>query len=700
LTVTGPQDPHDAHPAGQDPVRPHGESPAEEATRDAEAAAASIDDALEPQVEERLEEAKAWEPAAWEPHAPASIDSTPEAEDADAEDPTADIPSVAEVIDAAEDREPTGQDQTHDDAGSAPGLASPESSLEAPEDGPAASDTEAEDPDDTAIGARGAWAAPATSVMGVAASESADADPSPATQALPPIAAPADADPSPATQALPPIAAPATEAMDVAPPTDPGTEAMDVAPPAVAFAAAGADAQTPGAEPDRAALAAAFPSTPFGNVSPSAHPAASSFEASPGGPGESDLDATMLHAPLLPPTPQPQAPIPGYGQAPAGAPALRPRGADRRAPEKKKTPVWAILVGAVIGAALIVGIVLLAWQPWEKTPTAAPSTAPATSASPSSGAPGEVLPGSPAAAVQDLGQALIKGDAATALGLLDESLTAPARDVDDSLLSNEAYAAAKNRPTAVKIDPASTSAVADDVTSTRVTAVVTQNGKDVRTTFQVRRATAASQWFVDPSALPTLRVSNASGTTIKVNGADVKVPGTAGDYSTARFRVLPGSYSVEGKADTFTSFAKATTLNASITTLGTSGSTNAGSVSMKPERTDAFRTAATKAVNAWLDKCAASTSMKPANCPFSGPTTFEGAKVTDVKWSIVQRPTLDFHDYGIGAETVSGSGGSAKVTAKAKVDGQQQSVSGSVTGFSFRGTLTVKGKNVTFAPSA
>ncbi|WP_394160396.1 hypothetical protein [Galactobacter valiniphilus] len=693
--MTGPQDHDDARPAGQDPVRPHEELPADEAaTEAAELAelAESIEDALEPEVEERLDEAKAWEPTAWEPHAPTTVGEAPAEEHSILdEDPTVSIPSVAEVIDAAEDREPTAADALHDGADApsspAPAPAGPAAwqdrfaaaNAEAPE----AAGEDDEDPEDTAIRDRGAWASAAVtgvaSVGGTAAASDLPAAPA------------ADQDPQPATQALPPIAAPAEE---------PATQAMDVAPPAATPEAAAAPH-----EPTQAELAAAFPSTPFGLVSPGAKQPTSGIHAlaapaGPGGPGETDLDATMLHAPLLPPTPQPQAPIPGYGETPAGTPAMRPRGAERRAPEKKKTPVWAILVGALIGAALIVGIVLLAWQPWDKTPTADPSTGPSQSQPTQNTAPGEVADGSPAAAVRDLGEALAKGDATTALGLLDESLTAPARDVDNALLSNEAYAAAKNRPTAIKIDPASTAAVAEDTTSARVTAVVTQNGKDVPTTFQVRRSTTTGPWFVDPSTLPTIRVSNASGTTIKVNGADVKVPGTAGDYSTTRFRVLPGSYAVEGKADAFTSFAKAETLNAPITALGTEGSANAGSVSLKPKRTDQFKTAATKAVDAWLDKCAASKDMKPSGCPFSGPTTFEGAKVTDVKWSIDQRPTLSFHDYGIGAETVSGSGGTASVSGKAKVDGEDRSVSGKVSGFSFRGTLTVKGKDITFAPAS
>lgn len=507
---------------------------------------------------------------------------------------------------------------------------------------------------------------------------------------------------------------PGPQEHDDALPAEKGDETRrenDAAPEADAAMRAPGDDPAPAEDADDTVIRAAEtgePTAPLPEADfdhPSGYPAPGDDAGEPGdlddAPAEGEARSEEAAAPLpdpLPPVPPAAAASPAETDSAQGSQPPVTRSGGHRAAPNRRFPLWAVIVGAIAVIAIIAGLIAYAVASSHAPSGPQPAPAPTTSsAPPSQKADAEgIVDGSPAAAVRDLGAALSKGDATTALGLIADTATVAGENMAPTLLSNANYGAAKNRPTAVDIDPASLGVPAPEVIRARVTAEVTQAGKKTRVTFDVARASADAPWKISPAALPTVAVGGASGTTIRVNGKDVKVPGSPGDYITTRFQVLPGSYAVGGRGDKFTTFGKPKTVGIAPSALGTRPPSSAPAVQLTAERTDAFKKAAIAAVDAWLNECAKSTSTAPANCPLRSESSYQGAPITNVEWSIDRRPALTFDDYGVGEDSVTGRNGRAIMTGQAKVGGRTQDIKGTLDNFVYRGDLTVKGDEVTF----
>jgi hypothetical protein len=78
------------------------------------------------------------------------------------------------------------------------------------------------------------------------------------------------------------------------------------------------------------------------------------------------------------------------------------------------------------------------------------------------------------------------------------------------------------------------------------------------------------------------------------------------------------------------------------------------------------RAATEPQVRAYLDKCAASTSLWPAHCPFAGPISVQA---TDVHWKITAFPVLKFQLDNDGNGRVDSTGGRALVTGRFDLPG-------------------------------
>ncbi|RKW69556.1 hypothetical protein [Galactobacter caseinivorans] len=351
----------------------------------------------------------------------------------------------------------------------------------------------------------------------------------------------------------------------------------------------------------------------------------------------------------------------------------------------------AIIAGAVVVALAIGLFVFFQWLQ--------PKAAPRAAEDPASSGAEAGTGGTPADAVTKLGTALKAGDAKTALALLDFTSVTATGGTGHPLLEQSIYKAAKDRPTALEIDPDSLAVPSAQAKTAMVTATATQAGKSVPLTLNLTREAPSDPWKISLASLPSIELSDAGGSTLKVNGEDVKLPGAPDDYTTQRLFVLPGEYSLERKDDKYTEYPKAKTVAADVAALSsesTGDKRRVGSLSFKGKHNKAFKKDATKVVNAWLDKCVASTDMAPAKCPFSAPTTYQGAAVTAASWELTIPPKLSFSDDGTGETTVDGTGGTAKVAGTAKIDGEDTAVRGTVSSFGFKGDLVVKDNKLKF----
>ncbi|WP_144760637.1 hypothetical protein [Curtobacterium sp. 9128] len=202
---------------------------------------------------------------------------------------------------------------------------------------------------------------------------------------------------------------------------------------------------------------------------------------------------------------------------------------------------------------------------------------------------------------------------------------------DDVLLTDAAYAKATSRITGYRIAATETT---DD--SATVGAYLTQGGRQVPATFTLERT--GTDWGVFPEwelEAPDLGavdvvVQAPAGTTVTVAGQRVTT-GKGGDVT---LRALPGSYDVGvdgGKWFT------ADTQRAEVQGFRTGDSTP---VTMTTTLTADGTTAATNAVNAWVDGCVASTSTAPDGCSFYAYGENPANTYTNQKWTLDARPTV------------------------------------------------------------
>lgn len=241
-------------------------------------------------------------------------------------------------------------------------------------------------------------------------------------------------------------------------------------------------------------------------------------------------------------------------------------------------------------------------------------------------------------------------------GHLSDALEAAGidRDRDDVLLTDAAYAEAGDKITAHRI----TSVEQRDDRAT-VRALLTQAGRSVPATFELERAGTDwgvfPVWELQPPSLGTVSVvvQGPARSAVTVAGADV----TTSRLGAVSLRALPGSYGVRVDGGEWFTAEDAT---AAVRGFGAPSEP----VTLATGLTDAGKQAASKAVDAWVDGCVASTSTAPDGCSFYAYGENPANTYTNQRWTLGSRPSVD-----VGAWSVQGwlvrteSAGSATFTA-------------------------------------
>ncbi len=256
---------------------------------------------------------------------------------------------------------------------------------------------------------------------------------------------------------------------------------------------------------------------------------------------------------------------------------------------------------------------------------------------------------SPTGAVLDFFGALDTGDAASALTLVDGADKYPASA--NPLLSDAALARVADRPT----DLAITGAVATNAEAGRKTTVVsvtyTVGGYTVHQAIDVldrdAHAPAATKPYLLKAPFITVSVPTSDGRVVSVNG--VPVPS-----GTTHALAFPATYTATVAGNQLLAAGTSSAVYNS-----TPDAVEADIASPAPAVAPGATAAVQAAVNSALDKCAASKSATPANCPFS----YSDSGAT-VNWKIVTYPKVNvIIDSGVVAFVDDGHPGSVHYDA-------------------------------------
>ena len=255
--------------------------------------------------------------------------------------------------------------------------------------------------------------------------------------------------------------------------------------------------------------------------------------------------------------------------------------------------------------------------------------------------------------VQAYLDALKKGDAEDALKLAGTKV-----EKADLLLTDEAYKNAEDRITRYTISDTSV----DGETAT-VTATITQGGEKYDQEFSLTKAgkdaVIFDKWELDEPAIGSLSVGVTApeNAVIEVSGVDAS---SARSEGAIELRALPGTYAVALGGDA--SWYAAEPTSASVVGFGSDA---AEAEPLVIALTEEGTTAATDAVNAWLDDCIASTELAPPGCPFSA-TNSQNYEISNLVWTVT-KPTFSIGEFADGVWPVlTDSEGDAKATATAK----------------------------------
>ena len=252
--------------------------------------------------------------------------------------------------------------------------------------------------------------------------------------------------------------------------------------------------------------------------------------------------------------------------------------------------------------------------------------------------------------------ALKKGDVAAAFDVSGTKV-----EKTDLLLTKKAYAEASDRITRYTLGEVAT----DDETAT-VTASITQAGEKYDQEFTLTKAGKDAvffdKWQLESPALSSIAVGiNApDDTAVEVAGVDISALEKKGGVYT--LRALPGTYTVALGGDS--DWYSAEELQASVLGFGAEAE-SADAQTLEIAMTEKGTTAATDAVNAWLDACIASTELVPAGCPFWA-TNSLGYELSNLTWTVT-KPTFTIGEFADGAWPVStDSEGNAQAGADAR----------------------------------
>ncbi|MCA5923280.1 hypothetical protein [Curtobacterium oceanosedimentum] len=257
------------------------------------------------------------------------------------------------------------------------------------------------------------------------------------------------------------------------------------------------------------------------------------------------------------------------------------------------------------------------------------------------------------------------------------------RERSDVLLGATAYEQATDKVTGYRI--AATRTEGDTAT---VRAYLRQGGQDVAATFTLART--GTDWGVFP--VWELQAPELGTVDVGVRGpagARVQVAGRAArtaEDGTVRLRALPGTYDV-----TFDG-GRWTTAKGGSATVSGFGQVPTRPVQTTVTLTEAGQRAAERAVDAWVDRCIASTDAAPTGCSFYAYGQDPAFTYTNQKWTLESRPTVSVGDWTsngwlvstttAGRATYTADISGAAGTGTASAGPLDVNASGYVTGFS------------------
>lgn len=226
---------------------------------------------------------------------------------------------------------------------------------------------------------------------------------------------------------------------------------------------------------------------------------------------------------------------------------------------------------------------------------------------------------SPEKVAQDYLDAVADGDVEAALEL------APAPDGESTLLTDEIYAAAADRPTSYSLGE-STSFGGSMYVEVDAEGGVGGTG-DLTLEEGDKRFGLFDQWEVTSGLASSLSMPTSAGQTISVNGVEVEVTEEYADYA-----VLPGTYSID-------SFAASEWFDAEASTVEVALGDYAMAEQSEPEPSSALEEQIDGALTEWLGTCMDSTEPEPEDCP---QTAYVYGDVRNLSWELSTPPTIDF----------------------------------------------------------
>ena len=226
---------------------------------------------------------------------------------------------------------------------------------------------------------------------------------------------------------------------------------------------------------------------------------------------------------------------------------------------------------------------------------------------------------SPEKVAQKYLDAVADGDVTTALEI------APLSDVETTLLTDEIYGAAADRPTSYSLGESTTFGGAMFVEVEAEGGV----GGDGNLTLEEgdKLFGLFDQWEVTSGLTSSLSMPVSSVESVSVNGVEVEVTDGYADYA-----VLPGTYSVETFAGSEWFEAEPSTVEVGLGEYALVEQTEAEPSAALEQQVD-------EALDEWLATCMDSTEAEPADCPQS---IYAYGDVRNLSWELTTPPTVDF----------------------------------------------------------
>ncbi|MFJ4295872.1 hypothetical protein [Curtobacterium sp. NPDC089689] len=218
------------------------------------------------------------------------------------------------------------------------------------------------------------------------------------------------------------------------------------------------------------------------------------------------------------------------------------------------------------------------------------------------------------------------------------------REEGDALLTDAAYAKAERTISGYRVTAVRTSG-----DSAAVTTALRQGGQDVPATFELSRTGTDwgvfPVWQLQPPRLGAVDVSvrGPARTPLEVAGRSV----TTSKDGTATLTALPGSYDVAIRGGKWVESGSETA------TVSGFGGTASSPVAMTATLTSAGRSAATKAVDAWVDGCIASHDPAPSGCSFYAYGEDPSYTYTNERWTLGTRPVVSVGEWSSGGWLVT-----------------------------------------------